>query len=1848
MKRPDPKAAAVSLARGVGASLAKRESPGQLGINVRSDTKAGVRYADEIVDGNKKYETRDSDSLRPYVNRRMAIVRTGEGPAVAIGEATIGEPIVADRRLFHQLRDQHLVPEGSTFDIKPGSKKYLYPIIDPRRFDAEKSVGTGIVARKVIEKAAGGVAAPAAPDHLSMLAKAADQQRGNPEIAMTQAQRAIGGGVLSFCLEHVGDIYNRMHNTGYGKLDEYGATEERRNVVLDKIAKTLRTLNQKYGFEREHEENLKSNEQNKVENGEQSPESYRAGVDAALKKYAQEHSKLPVYNRPQELARAASIALGKSDFGKAASSLFELKRMAEDHDLWHQEVNKVNGISSPVKTPRQEQPEEGEDGNMGSRSLYFAPELEDYISNTRKAAGGPVEDTLLDSTGKPVHHTPEGVENFKRWHEGSHVVDKQGRPLVVYHGTGGDFSKFQADLTGSRHRDLEVGGAFYFSDDKETANWYAESAGRQAKGGANVMPVYLRMTNPLVVEYGGADSQYLYEDIQKAKDLGHDGVLARNIDDGGVSTHFIAFDRSQIKSAIGNDGTWDHPSDITKARGGQVETVEGPEREQNLKNWLGDSLLHDNGVPRTYYHGTSKDKPFTSFNVGRHGAWFTSDPEDASSYAHQNDSMTSVYESGRFVDRNTASRVMPVYLKASNPFLGERPEKYRNAENYKKAQSDWFDELRAAGYDSWIPQSAQGRLAVMLGGSHQIKSAIGNDGTFDHPSNISKAEGGQIDQPDRPLAPAATAPQRERYLEGSQVENQRFVEGHDPRLVFHATASTPFNEFNPERSDLGIHVGSLVHAQDRLRSKGNVSDDGVLEQARVIPLYAKAKNLLRMEDHGNFQPANVISQLEDQGILSEKDSTQMLKRMREQSGPAYPYGIKSSVGERVLREHLKGLGYDGVVYLNRGEGMGRGEPDYSGHVPRDMMSGDYNDQDVLRYYPDAHDSYILFDAGQVKSPHASDYDESEKDYLKASGGEVEGDDEWTEVYPLDPKHAEKFRRDEKAEGGQVEGALLNSAGKPVHHTPEGVEAFKQWFGDSKSVDEQSRPVVMYRGVAGNATQGINAGALNAEPRVKDWATFATTSPSMAATYAAPDFKWDEAGALVPVYVKADKLIEFPVRKTDYGNRHDKVKFDMEAARLSPGEVLVARNVIDTGPRSNEAYSVDKEMQYSYPADIYAWGPGTSVKSAVGNDGTWDHPTDITKAEGGEVDGQPPAQPAQPAPPARKFNSIGLYSHAAEQALKLPQTRGSLDQMLGALKNKGVKQDEIDFAGFGPQFAGSPSVTKQELADHFNANMPEFFPQTDTAKFKDYSLQKDEENRRAGGELAGKNYREHLLRLSNPSSGQPFTAGHWPDVENITAHLRTQDFKDATRAPRIAWEHPDLNTTAQIATNESFGPGTKREYPAMQTSIPGLVVNRTLRLGAKNHEYNLTHADSGLALLNTVPYHAIRQFVDEIKPLGINWELSKEELSPIVPNEVKRKTIGMSDKWEEYYGKPVQTPVKRKAKSSDRDSALLIDELQSDWGQKSRSLGVAGSPEMDAAKETTKRLESVQSDANQELAAVRSKMWPMRQAGNIGQIDNPAYSKARLEERQLLETLGAVGYLLLDQRKASRGVVKGPYVDNTEKWTDLGLKYALKKAVDEKHSHLVFTPSSTQIARYRSAVPSLIDSISVRQEPVTGAYQVRAFKGNSEVYIDGLNGTYGSTKKLASIFPKEIIDMITSNNPDNYIPDNNKGHPELDRITDNYQYSLPNEIEIGKSGQQFMYDKLIPKRLLALARQHDPDAKLTTYQGKHEAIKGFPALEITPAMAKSIKENGFKAFKRGGAVGDVDHALRVARKARGMT
>lgn len=134
-----------------GVAEGERNTTPTVGINVRSD--GDIDYAGLIVDGRKKYESRKTDSLGPYVGKTVGIVRTGAGPAVAIGQVTVGEPIVVDAEKFNSLRKQHLVPQGSKFDIDVDGIKYLYPMINPVRWDNERPVKQrGIVARKIQEQ----------------------------------------------------------------------------------------------------------------------------------------------------------------------------------------------------------------------------------------------------------------------------------------------------------------------------------------------------------------------------------------------------------------------------------------------------------------------------------------------------------------------------------------------------------------------------------------------------------------------------------------------------------------------------------------------------------------------------------------------------------------------------------------------------------------------------------------------------------------------------------------------------------------------------------------------------------------------------------------------------------------------------------------------------------------------------------------------------------------------------------------------------------------------------------------------------------------------------------------------------------------------------------------------------------------------------------------------------------------------------------------------------------------------------------------------------------------------------------------------------------------------------------------------------------------------------------------------------------------------------------------------------------------------------------------------------------------------------------------------------------------
>jgi hypothetical protein len=145
-----------------------------------------------------------------------------------------------------------------------------------------------------------------------------------------------------------------------------------------------------------------------------------------------------------------------------------------------------------------------------------------------------------NSKGQQIAATEEGVRNFWRWFGDSKVVDAEGRPLIVYHGTSADVTAFDPAL-------LQAEG-IHLSTDPSVANTYAVSRAMDGGRGANVMPVYVSANKVLDVPMVTTDA------IRSAFDAGYTAVRR--------GTHIVVARSEQIKSAIGNRGTFD-PNDAS-------------------------------------------------------------------------------------------------------------------------------------------------------------------------------------------------------------------------------------------------------------------------------------------------------------------------------------------------------------------------------------------------------------------------------------------------------------------------------------------------------------------------------------------------------------------------------------------------------------------------------------------------------------------------------------------------------------------------------------------------------------------------------------------------------------------------------------------------------------------------------------------------------------------------------------------------------------------------------------------------------------------------------------------------------------------------------------------------------------------------------------------------------------------------------------------------------------------------------------------------------------------------------------------------------------------------------------
>ena len=190
------------------------------------------------------------------------------------------------------------------------------------------------------------------------------------------------------------------------------------------------------------------------------------------------------------------------------------------------------------------------------------PESNDGFYHSIRDAGSNVKPKFADVTE---------TQQFKRWfgdwqkkpRSASKVVNADGTPKVVYHGTGSEFWTFDLKKSGTRFGEAAE-GLFFFTNKKngyqDSAADYAATAG----GTPRIVEAYLDIKKPLRIDSKGAYTPTAYFDTHAEEiyirylEGDYDGIIVENSDKASDdSVIYMVDDSSQIKSATDNIGTFD-------------------------------------------------------------------------------------------------------------------------------------------------------------------------------------------------------------------------------------------------------------------------------------------------------------------------------------------------------------------------------------------------------------------------------------------------------------------------------------------------------------------------------------------------------------------------------------------------------------------------------------------------------------------------------------------------------------------------------------------------------------------------------------------------------------------------------------------------------------------------------------------------------------------------------------------------------------------------------------------------------------------------------------------------------------------------------------------------------------------------------------------------------------------------------------------------------------------------------------------------------------------------------------------------------------------------------------------
>lgn len=571
-------------------------------------------------------------------------------------------------------------------------------------------------------------------------------------------------------------------------------------------------------------------------------------------------------------------------------------------------------------------------------------------------------------------------------------------------------------------------------------------------------------------------------------------------------------------------------------------------------------------------------------------------------------------------------------------------------------------------------------------------------------------------------------------------------------------------------------------------------------------------------------------------------------------------------------------------------------------------------------------------------------------------------------------------------------------------------------------------------------------------------------------------------------------------------------------------------------------------------------------------------------------------------PYAKPDDLGLYSHAAVAASNLPKT-GTPQQMKEILlRQPGVKPSELHWGEYDYAFGDKPEVSRDEIAKQMWANIP---------SIEEKVLRKRKPGELSAKEISDKHYKERQSIWDE-------------DLSPAEINQRRREMRERHAAERAsAWHHDPYHESYTIPDGENY------------------------------REILLKHGNG-----------------DMFKGVGVHFGGEPDILTSLMVKDRQDR---------------------------EGDKVLHVDELQSDWAQQGRRQGFSGEPSDEAEKRLTDFLASLGQRTGMDVTS----MWPhvaMEAANALGERDmlhqlaeerdaerkrnksiiKPAPYVTKTEDwvdlglKRALREAAEKGYdklawspgsTIADRYNLAKHVNSISHEKNDDGTYNLSIadpqggtffkqdnmspekvSSYLGKGVAEKifagegisNDDIRDRESAARKAHLdfldRLAENDINNRISgIREEYPDHEYSPAHLQMMRDIVLQGVHRDPAHHARAQGLEDEyqAILDELKAASDDYY---------GLDRGRD-YRHLKTDDIQVGEKWPFEMYDRMIPKRALRLAKMHDPDAQLEKSTIEHDDPKGYAgfgstdlhAIRITPKMRESILKKGFPAYAQGGEV-----------------